>query len=93
MVESQFGNYKITDVYEDKDIKDFTPTASQKQNNVELIRIKLDAKAHKSLLNDNDALGVLGANIAYAENYYNGSKLYENRKTLFRRLKNGNEKS
>jgi hypothetical protein len=29
----------------------------------------------------------------YAENYYNGSKLYENRKTLFRRLKNGNEKS
>ncbi len=58
------------DVYEDKDIKDFTPTASQKQNNVELIRIKLNAKAHKSLLNDNDALGVLGANIAYAENYY-----------------------
>jgi len=58
------------DVYEDKDIKDFTPTASQKQNNVELIRIKLDAKEHKSLLNDNDALGVLGANIAYAENYY-----------------------
>jgi hypothetical protein len=58
------------DVYEDKDIKDFTPTASQKQNNIELIRLKLDAKAHKSLLNDNDALGVLGANIAYAENYY-----------------------
>jgi len=58
------------DVYEDKDIKDFTPTLVQKQNNIELIRLKLDSKEHKSLLNDNDALGVLGANIAYAENYY-----------------------
>ena len=50
--------------------KDFNPTQTEKISNVERIRGKLDKKIHKSILNDTDALGVLSANVAYAENYF-----------------------
>jgi hypothetical protein len=50
--------------------KDFNPTEQEKLSNVQRIRGKLDKKIHKSILKDTDALGVLSANVAYAENYF-----------------------
>ena len=52
--------------------QDFKLTEQDKLNNVQRIRLKLkpNAKQYKSLLKDNDALATLGANSAYALNYY-----------------------
>tara|TARA_R100001440_G_scaffold60955_1_gene80852 strand:+ start:1288 stop:3375 length:2088 start_codon:yes stop_codon:yes gene_type:complete len=50
--------------------KEFNPNEQEKLSNVQRIRGKLDRKIHKSILNDTDALGVLSANVAYAENYF-----------------------
>jgi len=55
--------------------KDFNPNEQEKLSNVQRIRGKLDRKIHKSILKDTDALGVLSANVAYAENYFKSENL------------------
>jgi len=56
------------DVY--KSNKDFEPTQQQKTNYVEKLRVQLDPKLDKELLNDTDSQGVLANNAANAENYF-----------------------
>ena len=65
------GNLLLTkyqNVYETN--KEFTPNSLQIQSNVDRIRSKLNPRVNKELLVDTTALGILGNNVSYTENYY-----------------------